>query len=30
VEDIKGESPRITFGGFLNFSKNNDELYYWS
>lgn len=30
VEDIKGSSPRITFGGFLNFSKNNEELYYWS
>jgi hypothetical protein len=30
VEDIKGESPRITFGGFLNFSKDNKELYYWS
>lgn len=30
VENIKGENPRITFGGFLNFSKNNEELYYWS
>lgn len=30
VEDIKGAIPRITFGGFLNFSKNNEELYYWS
>ena len=30
VEDIKGTSPRITFGGFLNFSKNQQELYYWS
>jgi hypothetical protein len=30
VEDIKGQSPRITFGGFLNFSKDNKELYYWS
>lgn len=30
VEDIKGENPRITFGGFLNFSKNDQELYYWS
>jgi hypothetical protein len=30
VEDIKGESPRITFGGFLNFSKDDKELYYWS
>jgi hypothetical protein len=30
VEDIKGASPRITFGGFLNFSKDSKELYYWS
>ncbi len=30
VEDIKGVSPRITFGGFLNFSNKNDELFYWS
>ncbi len=30
VEDIKGENPRITFGGFLNFSKNNKDLFYWS
>lgn len=30
VEDIKGTNPRITFGGFLNFSNNNEELYYWS
>jgi len=30
VEDIKGAIPRITFGGFLNFSKNNEEVYYWS
>ncbi len=30
VEDIKGSVPRITFGGFLNFSKDNKELYYWS
>ena len=30
VEDIKGSIPRITFGGFLNFSKDNKELYYWS
>lgn len=30
VEDIKGTQPRITFGGFLNFSKNDTELYYWS
>ncbi len=30
VEDIKGAIPRITFGGFLNFSKGGSELYYWS
>jgi len=30
VEDIKGDNPRITFGGFLNFSNNNEELFYWS
>jgi hypothetical protein len=30
VEDIKGTSPRITFGGFLNFSNDNKELFYWS
>lgn len=30
VEDIKGQSPRITFGGFLNYSNDDNELYYWS
>jgi hypothetical protein len=30
VEDIKGSVPRITFGGFLNFSNDNKEVYYWS
>jgi len=30
VEDIKGKTPRITYGGFLNYSKDNTELYYWS
>ena len=30
VEDIKGASPRITFGGFLNFSNDGKELFYWS
>lgn len=30
VEDIKGTIPRITFGGFLNFSNDNKEVYYWS
>jgi len=30
VEDIEGNTPRITLGGFLNFSKDDKELYYWS
>lgn len=30
VENIKGDIPRMTFGGFLNFSKDAKELYYWS
>ena len=30
VENIKGTIPRITFGGFLNFSKDEKELFYWS
>ena len=30
VEDIEGSVPRITFGGFLNFSNDNEEVYYWS
>ena len=30
VENIKGDTPRITFGGFLNFSKDEKELFYWS
>ena len=30
VENILGAIPRITFGGFLNFSKDDTELYYWS
>lgn len=30
VEDIEGNTPRITLGGFLNFSKDDQELYYWS
>ena len=30
VENIVGSIPRITFGGFLNFSKDDTELYYWS
>lgn len=30
VEDIKGETPRITYGGFVNFSPDGRELFYWS
>jgi len=30
VENIKGETPRITFGGFLNYSKDDKELFYWA
>jgi hypothetical protein len=30
VEDIKGDTPRITYGGFVNFSKDGNELFYWS
>jgi hypothetical protein len=30
VEDIKGSISRITLGGFLNFSKDGKEIYYWS
>jgi hypothetical protein len=30
VENIGGAMPRITLGGFLNFSKDDKELYYWS
>lgn len=30
VEDIRGETPRVTLGGFLNFSKDEKELLYWS
>lgn len=30
VENIKGANKRITFGGFLNFSKDKKELYYYS
>lgn len=29
VEPVKGR-PRITFGGFINFSKDSGEFYYWS
>lgn len=30
VEDIKGNTPRITYGGFVNFSNDGKELFYWS
>lgn len=30
VEDIGGAENRVTLGGFGNFSKNNNEFYYWS
>lgn len=29
VEEIIGDKPRITFGGFINFSKDGKELFYW-
>ena len=30
VEQIKGTSDRITYGGFINFSKDFDKFYLWS
>ncbi len=30
VENIGGGIPRITLGGFLNYSKDGKELFYWS
>jgi len=30
VENIGGPVPRITFGGFLNYSNDNNELFYYS
>ena len=30
VEDIKGDTPRITYGGFVNFSTDGKEIFYWS
>lgn len=30
VEEIEGNRPRITFGGFINFSKDKKNFYYWS
>ena len=29
VEQIKGTSDRITYGGFINFSKDFDKFYLW-
>jgi hapalindole-type alkaloid chlorinase len=30
VEEVKGNIPRITFGGFVNFSTDDKAIYYWS
>jgi len=30
VEEVKGNIPRITFGGFINFTKDDKAIYYWS
>ncbi|MDX2001063.1 MAG: 2OG-Fe(II) oxygenase [Chitinophagales bacterium] len=30
VETIKGNIPRITFGGFLSFSHDFEKIYFWS
>ena len=30
VENIKGDTARITYGGFVNFSKDGKEVFYWS
>ena len=29
VEEIEGTKPRVSFGGFINFSKDGKELFYW-
>ena len=29
VENIRGKNPRITFGGFLNFTPDDKGLRYW-
>ena len=29
VEDIYGQTKRITFGGFINFSTDSKKFYYW-
>lgn len=30
VEEVYGNKPRITIGGFMGFSKSNNDVYYWS
>ncbi|MBT3682994.1 MAG: hypothetical protein HOG35_07985 [Candidatus Marinimicrobia bacterium] len=30
IEEIRGSKDRITIGGFIAYSKNNEKLYYWS
>lgn len=30
VEPILGDRPRITFGGFMNYSEDGDKFFYWS
>ncbi len=30
VEEVYGNIPRITIGGFIGFSKSNNDIYYWS
>jgi hypothetical protein len=30
VENIKGKNTRITYGGFVNFSNDDKEIFYWS
>jgi hypothetical protein len=30
VEDIEGNQPRITVGGFMGFSHDDKEIYYWA
>jgi len=29
VENIHGSKPRVSFGGFINFSKDGKEFFYW-
>lgn len=30
IEETYGQQMRITLGGFIGYSKNNDDIYYWS